>query len=82
LDLSSAPSVREVLSDALEENPVELVLDLADLNYVDSTGLSLFVGAKKRAQTSGTRLVLRNLQSGTQRLLEITGLKDSFDLDD
>jgi anti-sigma B factor antagonist len=81
MDLSTAPVAREALSDALEE-PADLVLDLADLDYVDSTGLSLLVSGRKRAQASGTRFALQNPQLRIRRLLEIARLDDFFDLED
>ena len=51
LDLSSAPPLRELLARVLTEDPPSrIVLELSDLDYLDSTGLSVFVTAHKRAQ--------------------------------
>jgi anti-sigma B factor antagonist len=82
LDLSTAPALRESLSRALADECSDIVLDLAGLDYLDSTGLSLFVGARNRAAASGVRLRIRNPQRGTRRLLEITNLQNFFDIDD
>lgn len=81
LDLSTAPLLRPTLADVLGESPTEIVLDLADLSYLDSTGLSLFITTAKRAQAAGSKLVLQDPQESTQRLLEITNLTDYFDSD-
>jgi anti-sigma B factor antagonist len=81
LDVSTAPLLQSSLADVLGETPREIVLNLADLSYVDSTGLSLFITATKRAHAEGSKLVLQDPQASTQRLLEITNLTDFFDAD-
>jgi anti-sigma B factor antagonist len=79
LDISTAPLLQTTLADVLGDTPEEIVLNLADVSYVDSTGLSLFITATKRARAQGGKLVLQNPQESTQRLLEITNLTDYFD---
>jgi anti-sigma B factor antagonist len=81
LDISTAPLLQSTLADVVREPPEEIVLNLADLSYVDSTGLSLFITATKRAHAAGTKLALQDPQESTQRLLEITNLTDYFDSD-
>src|SRR5580693_5391653 len=55
LDLASAPQLRELLVTMLiEDGPSRLVIDLSDLVYLDSTGLSVLVTAHKRASSTGT----------------------------
>jgi anti-sigma B factor antagonist len=81
LDISTAPLLQDTLADVLGDGPAEIVLNLSELNYVDSTGLSLFITATKRARAEGSKLVLRDPQASTQRLLEITNLTDYFDSD-
>ena len=81
LDISTAPLLQSTLADVVRDPPEEIVLNLGDLSYVDSTGLSLFITATKRARAAGSKLVLRDPQESTQRLLEITNLTDYFDSD-
>jgi anti-sigma B factor antagonist len=81
LDISTAPLLQATLANVLGDSPGEIVLNLADVSYVDSTGLSLFITATKRAHAEGSKLVLRDPQESTQRLLEITNLTDYFDSD-
>jgi anti-anti-sigma factor len=59
-----------------------LCSNLADLDCLDSTGLSLLVSGRRRGQALGTRFVVQNPQLGTRRLLEITRLDDFFELED
>ena len=81
LDVSTAPLLQATLADVLRDTPEEVVLNLAGLSYVDSTGLSLFITTTKRAHAEGSKLVLQDPQASTQRLFEITNLTDYFDAD-
>lgn len=81
LDLASAPPLREVLAGLLgEDRPERLVLDLSDLLYVDSTGLSVFVSAHKRAAATGVEFSLINPNSSVRKLFQITALDQVFDI--
>jgi anti-sigma B factor antagonist len=83
LDLSSAPQLRELLVALLsEDGPRHLVVDLSDLVYLDSTGLSVLVTAHKRAGSSGTAFSLANPNASVRRLLGITALDQIFDFVD
>lgn len=81
LDISTAPLLQSTLADVLGGSPEVIVLDLAELSYLDSTGLSLFITTTKRARAAGSKLVLQHPRESTQRLLEITNLADYFDSD-
>ena len=51
-----------------------VVIDLADVTFLDATGLGVLVGAHRRAQRAGTWLELRNPTERVRRLLAITRL--------
>src|ERR1700727_226775 len=83
LDLSSAPALRELLAGAFEDDgPRRIVLDLSDLIYLDSTGLSIFVSAHKRASASGVEFCLANPNPSVARLFKITALDHFFTIVD
>lgn len=74
LDVHAAADVRLALADAVDQGEGELVLDLADLEAVDATGLGVLVGAHRRAQRMGRTLVLEDVPDQVGRLLLITRL--------
>lgn len=74
LDISTAPLLREGLLDLLAEGSSDITLDMAQLGFIDSTGLSVLVGAFKRARQNGREIVLRNPQPPARKVLEISGL--------
>jgi anti-sigma B factor antagonist len=79
LDLLSAPSLRDLLATAFAQNqPQRLVLDLKELIYLDSTGLSVFVTAQKRAAVAGVELSLADPNPSIRHLLQITALDRTF----
>jgi len=83
LDLSSAPPLRELLSRVLDDDRLHrLVVDLSDLIYLDSTGLSVFVTAHKRASTSGIEFCLANPNPSVSQLFKVTALDQVFEIVD
>jgi anti-sigma B factor antagonist len=83
LDLSSAPQLRELLAGLLSGDlPVRVVLDLSNLVYLDSTGLSVLVTACKRATATGSDLAILNPNSSVRRLFQITALDQFFTIID
>jgi anti-sigma B factor antagonist len=77
LDLYNADQVREALLACCEETPERLVVDLADVEFVDSTALGVLVEA--RSQMENRRAFLLAAPGvETRRALEISGLDRHF----
>jgi len=74
LDRSSVPQVREDLSQAIEREHGDVVLDLATVEWVDTTGLGLLVSAHRRLLLQQRRLVLRGCRPRVRRALAMTRL--------
>jgi anti-sigma B factor antagonist len=73
LDLVYADDVRDALIGA--DGP-EVVVDLSGLEFIDSSGLSALITARRRVMAGGNRLVLRGAQGAARRVFELTGLDD------
>lgn len=71
LDTRNATAVRAALHAAVDGGDGELVLDLGDLEIWDGIGLGVLVGAARRAQRSGRRLVLTAVRPRELRLLRV-----------
>ncbi|CAL9564923.1 hypothetical protein SUDANB19_04702 [Streptomyces sp. enrichment culture] len=74
LDVRSAADARTVLHAAVDSGDGDLVLDLAELDSWDATGLGVIMGAHRRAGRCGRRLVLREVPPQMQRVLVATRL--------
>jgi anti-anti-sigma factor len=77
LDLYNAHAVREALIACTEESPDRLVVDLAEVKFIDSTALGVLIEARTRlANRKGFLLAAPGLE--TRRALEISGLDRHF----
>jgi len=74
LDLATAPSLRAALIEAANEGKHDIIVDLSQLEFLDSTGLGAIIGAHRRALENGGRVRLIVSDGPIQRLLTITGL--------
>jgi anti-sigma B factor antagonist len=78
LDLASAPQLKWTLVELLEKGYAQYVIDLSQLTYMDSMGLGVLVGFRKRVEgTAG--LALASVPETQRKLLEMTGLDACFD---
>jgi anti-anti-sigma factor len=51
----------------------EILLDLREVTFIDSSGLHALIRASERAEDAGKRLVVTGLGPLARRVLEITG---------
>jgi anti-sigma B factor antagonist len=78
LDIATSPTVRASLLDASARGDHRLIVDLTNVDFLDSTGLGALIGAQRRAKefAGEVRLVVKEGQ--IVRLLRITGLLKIF----
>jgi anti-sigma B factor antagonist len=74
LDLATAPTVRAALSEGTEKDGKDSIVDLTGLEFLDSTGLGVLIGAHRRAAERGESFRLIVSDGPISRLLNITGL--------
>ena len=74
--------LRTRLKDVLSQGKTRLVLDLADVTYIDSAGLGTLVAGFTSAQNQGANLKLANLTKRFREQLHITKLVTVFDVYD
>lgn len=82
LDISTSPRLEKELEDAEAGEPGTIVLDLRELDFMDSTGLRVVVSADARARERGRRLVVVRGRDAVQRLFRITRLDERLDMVD
>lgn len=80
VDVISAPTLRQLLNDAIAEGGTRVVADLTDVPFLDSTGLGVLVGRLKtvRQQDGELRLVIAS--DRLVRNFQITGLDKVFEI--
>ncbi len=72
--------LRTLLKDILSRGKTRLVLDLAEVTYIDSAGLGTLVAGFTSAQNQGANLKLANLTKRFKEQLHITKLVTVFDV--
>ncbi len=78
LDMATASQLRDELVRLASGGPTLVTVDMSDLAFIDSTGLSVLITALKSLRQQGGDMTLRAPSPGTRRVLEITGLTEVF----
>lgn len=74
VDISTASQLRNILDGAYQEKKADILLHLDELNYIDSTGLGVIIGAYGRMQENRNKITLLNPKENIKKLLNITCL--------
>jgi anti-anti-sigma factor len=79
IDLHNAPELRTELLDLLnKQNPSRLVLNLAEVPYMDSSAIAVLVEALQKLHKTGGKVLLANPQPRVRSLLDIARLAGLF----
>jgi anti-anti-sigma factor len=82
LDLASSPALEEALARVFASETRTVVIDLRQLDFMDSTGLSILVRAHQTATETTRGLILVKGSPQVQRLLTLTGVTERLSLVD
>lgn len=80
LDASNSGELREIMLHLLEVGGQQLVIDLSQVNFIDSSGLGALLSGFKSANLRSGSLVLAGLQSRVQSMFELTRLHRVFEI--
>jgi anti-sigma B factor antagonist len=80
LDMASAQRLRDCVGELLGGGQRRLVVDMAELDFIDSTGLGVLVAALKRFREVEGTLALKDPRAPVRRVLEVTRLDQVFDI--
>ena len=72
LDLYNADEVRAALVSAVDAGAERIVIDMAEVEFVDSTALGVLIEARSKVGADGLRLAAPQLE--TRRTLQVSGL--------
>jgi anti-sigma B factor antagonist len=78
IDVYTAPALREKLTALVDEGHVDLVVNLTEVRFMDSTGLGLLVGVLKRVRGLDGRLQLVIDSERLLKVFRITALTQVF----
>ena len=76
LDLRTSPQLEERLDRVWASGAELVILDLRMIEFMDSTGLRVLLGAHQRAQETGRRFALVRGADQVERVLTLTGVRE------
>ena len=78
VDLYTAPEFKQQLLEVIDQGGRDVVVDLTDTTFIDSTTLGVLVGGVKRLRTNEGQLSLVCSDRNITKIFEITGLDRVF----
>ena len=81
IDTFTAPLLKERLASAKGVQGLQAQIDLSDVDYIDSTGLGVFVGFYKALKENDGYVKIIGVNARLKRLFEITGLDEIIDIE-
>jgi len=80
IDLATADDVVARAANLLTHHPpgVPLIVDLGEVTFLDSSGLSALVRLRRAAEAQGSQVLLRDVPQRVTVLLELAGLAEYF----
>lgn len=75
LDHHTAVLVKNKLDDMLNDQGIKnIVIDISDLNFMDSSGVGLFIGRFKTVSLRGGKLAVTGIKANLHKVFEVSGL--------
>jgi anti-sigma B factor antagonist len=78
LDANSAPELQTQLDELIDHHAQIVIVDLADVTFLDSSGLRTLVHGARALEDQGGRLLVENASAAAKRILELTGLLEAL----
>ncbi|MBO6260690.1 MAG: STAS domain-containing protein [Lachnospiraceae bacterium] len=79
IDTTTAPTLEGEIKDSLD-GVQNLVLDIAEVEYVSSAGLRVFLSTHKTMSKQGS-MVVKNVSESVREIFEVTGFADILTLE-
>ena len=80
VDVATAVRFREFIEATIDNDVDTIVIDLTGVTFIDSTGLGVLIGARKRCDAKGRSLRIVVSEPRILKVFEITGLTELFEI--
>ena len=78
IDMSTVPTFNQAVASALDETPERVMIDLSEVEFMDSSGLNALVRARNAMDDRGGDLVISGMSDQVGRLFDLSGLTPAF----
>lgn len=80
IDINTSDLLSEKLSKIIDEKNKSIIINADEIDYIDSTGLGMFIKIVKRLKENGNDLYFINPKKNVVKLFKITGLDNVFNI--
>jgi anti-sigma B factor antagonist len=80
IDLHVSPRITSTLNAAVKAKPRNLVIDMENVSYIDSSGLAVLIEAMQKVEKYGGKFALAGLQENVKPIFEIARLDQVFQI--
>ncbi|BDU50643.1 STAS domain-containing protein [Haliovirga abyssi] len=81
IEVYNASEIREELSEMIDNGVKEIIIDLRNVEYVDSSGLGVLVSTMKRLKKINGKMILLSPKNAIKQVLELTSLDKVFTIE-
>jgi anti-sigma B factor antagonist len=81
VDIQTSPILDEHVQRVLSGGASSMVVDLGEVTFLDSTGLSVLIAGLKGCQNAGGAMRVTSPRPNVRRVFEVTGLSEVFQID-
>lgn len=78
IDLHNSPQLRKTLHEVIGKNTANILIDLGEVTYMDSSGLATLVEAFQQTSKQGKKLILCSPKDTVKNIFSITRLEEIF----
>jgi len=82
IDVNAVTRIRDTLGDLTKAVSPQIVVNLARVTYIDSSGLGILMAARREVLKGGGRLALCGMTKDVRMVLELTRLNKFFEIYD
>jgi anti-sigma B factor antagonist len=80
LDTPAAVKAQQEIGPLLENADKEIIFDCANLEYISSSGLRLFLTIRKEASVKGGKIIIENINDEIRKVFMMTGFFNLFEI--
>jgi anti-sigma B factor antagonist len=74
MDLANVDEAKDAVMAAIESEDVEVIVDLSELEFIDSIGISMLLEAQAASRRDSNRLSFRGVHAEVARIMQLTGV--------
>ena len=81
ITVANVSELKSTLIGKLKEKKSRIELDLKNIKFMDSTGISVLISSLKESRINGNKFVITNVQQDVYKLFELMKLDKIFDIE-